>query len=145
MLTRWQRKMYDLAKYLTGWSKDPSHKVAAVIINDHNHVLGIGYNGFPRRIDESITERHTRPAKYLYTEHAERNAIYNVARTLLQGSTITLQWYPCADCARAIIQCGIKTVICEEPDWNDPRWSESFIASKQMFSEADVEVIYADN
>jgi dCMP deaminase len=56
-----------------------------------------------------------------------------------------LLWYPCADCARAIIQCGISTIVCVEPDWNDPTYSHDFNIVREMFQEVGVSVRYLEH
>ena len=93
----------------------------------------------------SVESRHDRPAKYKWTEHAERNAIYSVARnggTKLRGCKIYVPWFPCVDCARAIIQSGISAVYAYEPDFNDPRWGADFKIAVEMFEEAGVVTVY---
>lgn len=145
MTNNWKEKFLQLADTVAGWSKDRSTKVGAVIIDDDNRVLSVGYNGFPVGVNDDLDKRHQRPAKYLYTEHAERNAIYSAARNgiSLKGATIVLRWYPCADCARAVIQSGIKTVMCDWVDIsNSGRWGSHFIAATEMFNEAGIKIIY---
>lgn len=111
----WHRYFIDMAFLVAGKSKDRSTRVGAVIIGPDNEVRSTGYNGFPRGVDDDVNERHERPTKYLYTEHAERNAIFNAARhgVALAGCRLYLnsEPCPCADCTRAIIQSGIKMVI----------------------------------
>jgi dCMP deaminase len=96
-----------------------------------------GWNGFPRGVDDDVDERHERPAKYLWTEHAERNAIYNAAAigAATAGCTMYLPWYPCTGCARAIIQSGISEVVCVEPDWGDSTYATEFAVTKEMFND----------
>ncbi len=136
----WDKRWMDLAALVASWSKDRSRKTSAVIVDDRNVLVSIGWNGFPRGLNDDADHRHERPAKYRWTEHAERNAIYNAAANgyPVRGCTMYLTWYPCADCARAIIQSGIRAVVCVEPDWNDPNWSEDFAVVKEMFSEAGI-------
>jgi dCMP deaminase len=142
----WDQRWLDLATDVASWSRDFSTIVGCVIVGTANQVLSTGYNGFPRGVNDDITERYERPAKYQWTEHGERNAIYNAARTgvALEGAslyvTATPSLYPCADCARGIIQSGIVTVVCDAPDWDHPRWSEAFIVTSMMLSEAGIEV-----
>ena len=114
----------------------------AVIVDDRNVLLSIGWNGFPRGIDDDVDARHERSAKYKWTEHAERNAIYNAAANgyPTKGCTMILQWYPCADCARAIIRSGIAKLVCVEPNWNDPIWAEDFAVVREMLEESSVYV-----
>lgn len=113
-MSSWDRKYINLCNYIgQEWSKDRSTKVAAVIVNDRNKLVSIGYNGFPIGIDDTDEDRHKRPDKYVWTEHAERNAIYSAAElgVSVRGCTLYCNYLPCVDCARAIIQSGIKEVI----------------------------------
>ena len=134
----------DLAKMIATWSKDPSTKVGCVIIGPDKEIWSTGYNGFPRGVDDTISSRKRRPIKYDFTEHAERNAIYNAG---LYGASVKncvmyVTFPPCADCARGIIQSGIKEVIyMDMPDdktQNIPGWRDRLGISFQMFDEAGV-------
>lgn len=140
----WNKRWMSLANLISTWSKDRSRQTAAVIVDDRNILLSIGWNGFPRNIDDNIDKRHERPIKYKWTEHAERNAIYNAAAKgiALLNSTMHLAWYPCSDCARAIIQSGIKKLVCVEPNWNDPKWKEDFNVANEMLNEACICIEY---
>lgn len=118
----WDTYFLGMAGYVATKSKDRSTKVGAVITSTEDHaVLSTGWNGFPRGVDDNIELRHTRPEKYYWTEHAERNAVYNAARRgiPLLGATIYVTLMPCCDCARAIIQTGIGTLVTVEPDRRD--------------------------
>ena len=75
----WKTRWMDLTIFISQWSKDRSRKCGAIIVDDRNVLISIGWNGFPRGINDDIDARHARPAKYQWTEHAERNAIYNAA------------------------------------------------------------------
>jgi len=106
----------------------------------------MGYNGFPRGVNDDVQDRHERPRKYLFTEHGERNAIYSAALNgvSLKGATIYLSGggLPCADCGRAIIQAGIVAVVCRDrPFEGKGDWEVSMQASQTMFDEAGVRVI----
>jgi len=138
----WDKRLLGLALSVGRWSKDRSRQVGAVIIDNSRSILAIGYNGFPRGVDDSSDERHVRPEKYLWTEHAERNAIYDAVRrgVALGGATMYLPWYPCADCARAIIQSGIASLVAFERDSQDAIWDNHFRASSLMLAEAGVRV-----
>jgi dCMP deaminase len=143
-MTNWDKRWMDMAKLVATWSKDRSRTCGAVIVDDRNVLVSIGWNGFPRGLKAEVDERHERPAKYKWTEHAERNAIYNAAANghPTRGCSIYLPWYPCADCARAIIQSGLKTVYAVEPDWNDGIWAADFAVGKEMLAEAGVWVVF---
>jgi dCMP deaminase len=127
---------------VASWSKDRSRRLAAVIVGEGQTPISFGYNGFPRGADDTVEERHERPLKYLWTEHAERNAVYNAARLghRTSGCRMYLPWFPCADCARAIVQAGIVEVICIEPDWEDATWGANMRVSLEMLRECGVSV-----
>lgn len=146
-MANWDKRFMDMARHVAAWSKDKNTKLGAVIVDDENTILSIGYNGFPRGSNDNIEERYERPQKYLYTEHAERNAIYNAVRhgVSLKGSTIYVPMFPCVDCARGIINSGIKTVVTYEPNFYDEKWGDSFKVSHQLFEECGVEIkIFSD-
>lgn len=114
----WDQYFIELAKTVATKSKDPSTWVGAVIVGPNLEIRSTGFNGFPRGVFDNVLahpERYARPAKYQYTEHAERNAIYNAARmgTPLDGCTLYLNYAPqlCTDCVRAVIQSGIAEVV----------------------------------
>ncbi len=145
---KWYQWFESMAVFVSEKSKDKSTGVGCVIINDNNTVLSLGYNGFPRKINDDIEERHQRPAKYLWVCHAEINAICNAAREghSLEGATLVMNFapYPCADCVKAIIQSGIKTIVGYKhkifPS-NSEHWLESIEIGKTMMMEAGIEVI----
>ncbi|WP_146993157.1 deoxycytidylate deaminase [Bradyrhizobium macuxiense] len=115
--TDWDSRFLSLAIHIGSWSKDRSKGVGCVIVGRRNTVVSTGFNGFPRGVDDSLPERHARPSKYQWTEHAERNAIYNAAGGggAVEGCRLYTQRYPCAECARGIVQAGIAEVICPPP------------------------------
>jgi dCMP deaminase len=139
--------MADARAFAENHSKDRSTKVGALILGPDNEPLSWGFNGFPRGADDDKEERHERPLKYQFTEHAERNAIYNAARSgiRLLGSRIYVTNLPCCvDCARAIVQSGIKEVYMEASAFDDsnPRaaaWKESTDLAKEILEECGVE------
>jgi dCMP deaminase len=133
----WDARWMDLASLVATWSKDRSRKTGAVVVDQRNVVVALGWNGFPRGVDDEVERRHARPAKYQWTEHAERNALYNAAANGIstRGCRLYIPWYPCADCARGIIQSGISEVIAFEPDWNDPTYAADFATVREMFEE----------
>lgn len=143
----WIEYFLGLADLVAQKSKDPSTQVGAVIVYEDNGICSTGYNGFPRGVADDPEEnasRYMRPAKYLYTEHAERNAIYNAAKQghSTEGAKMYVQFFPCAECARAIIQAGIKEVYTPEPDLNNQQWGDSWFVSGIMLAEAKVKVHY---
>jgi dCMP deaminase len=143
----WMSYFLGIAETVKLKSKDQSTQIGAVIVGEDNEVLSTGYNSFPRGLDDSQQERQERPEKYFWFEHAERNAIYNAARvgTPLKNSTIYLtSGLPCMDCARGIVNSGIKKVYCKEvcTTKNKEKWDESQKKSLQLLLECGVEVIY---
>lgn len=138
----WDARFMGLAQFVGSWSKDRSTRVGCVIVGPSNEVRAVGYNGFVRGLDDDDESRHERPAKYLWTEHAERNAIYHAAQVgiPLGGCRMYLPWFPCMDCARAIVQCGITELIAAEPDVTDAKWGGDFRSALEMLSEAQVSV-----
>jgi dCMP deaminase len=138
---KWHRRFVEMAELVATWSKDESTKVGCVIVGPNKEVRSVGYNGFPRGVMET-PKRLVRPEKYLWTEHSERNAIYNAARMglSLEGCTLYSSWIPCMDCARAIIQSGIVSVYGKlKEDINVDKWGEHFAHINSMFNEAGVD------
>lgn len=138
-------KYYRLARYLAHlFSKDPSTKVGALFLAPKSfEILSAGYNGMPRGVDETRPERWERPLKYKLVEHAERNGMFNANRRgiALEGAIAVVCLFPCHDCARGLIQSGIRAVVTAEPKLSDDRWDESFAVSRELLLEAGVELI----
>ncbi|HBA93779.1 MAG TPA: cytidine deaminase [Ruminococcaceae bacterium] len=123
-------------------SKDPSTQVGACIVNEDNRIMSVGYNGFPRGCsdDEYPWERSADSAndtKYPFVCHAELNAILNAGGHNLTGSKIYVALFPCNECAKAIIQSGIKEVVYISDKYSD---TESTVASKRMLTSAGVKL-----
>jgi len=135
-----------LAEEVAQKSKDSSTKCGAIIVDPQQAIISTGYNGFPRLVNDDIKSRYERPEKYQWTEHAERNAIYNAARRGVptEGCTIYITGPSCTDCTRAIIQTGILCVVMKSKFGKGEHWEGDFAISQKMFSEAGVLVIYYD-
>lgn len=137
-------KFMGLAYARAQFSKDTSSKVGAVIVGPAGEDRASGYNGAPRgcRADELGDPRGTeRPEKYFWFSHAELNAITNAARVgvPLEGCTIYVTHPPCMDCARAIVQAGIKRVVTVRPSAGFvERWEEHMSRSQRLFDECGV-------
>jgi len=126
-------------------SKDPSTQIGCVIVGPAHEIRSTGYNSFPRGINDKAPQRRERPEKYLWIEHAERNAIYNAARagTALAGCTVYVEVTPCMDCARAIVQAGIARVIVDGNrmrQYSSKRYDEEFKKVKILFREAGIKM-----
>lgn len=146
-LTKWDKRFMEQAKFVSEWSKDKNTKTGAVVVDEENTELVMGYNGFARGAnDDDYPSRYERPDKYFWTEHAERNAIYKAARLgiSLKNTKMYCTYFPCADCTRAIIQAGIKQLYTEKPDFNHHKWGESWVEAMTMLKECNVEVIWTN-
>lgn len=142
MITKWDNKFIELAKNISTWSKDPSTKIGAVAVGDKRQILATGYNGFPRGIKDYSDRLETRETKYKYTIHGELNCIYNATfnGVSLDGSSLYVYGLPvCSECAKGIIQVGIKRVFMCYPEDISHKWNESGLQTKEMFHEANVE------
>jgi dCMP deaminase len=137
---RWDAKFLGLAVFMASWSKDPSTKVGAVIADHRYRVLSLGYNGFPRGIADTEERLNDRPTKYSLIAHAERNALDQLEASAV-GATIYATLFPCSECAKSIVQRGIRRVVTQPFDADCPRWGESFRMTRAMFSEAGVEIV----
>jgi len=143
---KWDSRFMDVATLASSWSKDTT-QVGAAIIDDDGIVVSMGYNGPARGCNDSVKERWINPAKKLYAVHAEQNCIYHAARhgKPVIGCTLYSTLFPCADCAKAMIQSGIKTVVVTtKPDFNNKSWGESFRAAITMLKEAKVSIRYIE-
>lgn len=137
----WDRRFLNLAQYISEWSKDPSTKCGAVIIDNKKRILSVGYNGFPQGTDDNPIFYNTRPKKMRRVIHAEENALLFAQRDL-EGCTIfTYPFLPCSTCAAKIIQCGIKLVISIYTEDRDLRGRHSVDETYALFEEAGVSAI----
>lgn len=140
MITKkWDHRFMNLAKLIATWSKDRSTGVGAVIINNEKKIISVGYNGFPRGINDNVACRHESPEKHHWTIHAERSAILE-ADISLKDSTLYCTFFTCSICAQEITQKGIKRVVAPEPDWNHPRYGEGQKIAMEMYKEIGIEV-----
>ena len=120
-------------------SKDPNSQVGACIVSEDNKILSMGYNGFPKGCSDDefpwAREGDDLDKKYLYVTHSELNAILNYRGGSLEGAKLYVSLFPCNECAKAIIQSGIKTVVYNCDKYKD---TPSVIASKRMMDAAGV-------
>ena len=120
-------------------SKDPNTQVGACIVDENNVILSTGYNGFPVGCsdDDFPWEREGEQTKYPYVVHAELNAILNASGKSLRGARIYVALFPCNECAKAIIQSGIREVVYLSDKYADTPGTQ---ASKLMLRSAGVEM-----
>ena len=137
----WDEYFMGLAILSANRSKDPSTQVGACIVSDDNRILSIGYNGAPNGFDDDkfpwAREGNNLETKYPYVCHAELNAILNYrgSKKDLEGSKIYVDLFPCNECAKALIQSGIKEVIYLSDKYNG---TDGNVASKKLFDECGV-------
>lgn len=135
----WDEYFMGIALLSAKRSKDPNTQVGACIVNQDNRIVGIGYNGFPHGCSDDALPweregKNSSETKYPYVVHAEANAILNSTKDL-KGARIYVALFPCNECAKLIIQSGIKEVVYLSDKYNG---SPSMEASRKMFSLANV-------
>lgn len=133
---KWTTRFLDLAKHIATWSKDTT-QVGAVAVSSSKQVLETGFNGLPRGVQD-LPERMERPAKYLWTSHAEENLVSHAARAVLEGSTVYVTHLCCSRCARTLINAGVAKVVCGDGTTSMP--AEEFEVATTMLREAGVEL-----
>lgn len=148
MNKNWEEYFLDLLPGIASKSKDPSTKVGAIITGKDHGIRSTGYNNLPRFAVDNDPKKYERPLKYKWFEHAERNAIYYAAKTgvPLDGCILYVDWLPCSDCARGIVQVGISKVVidADSASYKNPelraRWQEDHAIANQILQECGVEV-----
>ena len=138
ILKKWDLRFIEMARNAASWSKDPSTQVGAIIVDDDKRVISVGYNGFPKGVtdDERLDDREE---KYKMIVHAERNALLFANKDVKNCNLFTYPFMPCSVCAGMVIQAGIKRVVTVRN--NNARWQKDFVVSRQMFKEAEVDLI----
>lgn len=136
---KWDKRFLDLASAVAQWSKDLSTKVGAVAVSTHRSVLETGFNGIARGVQD-LPERLERPAKYIWTAHAEENLITHAARRHLEGSTVYVTHLCCSTCARMLINAGVARVVIGQGRVKSMP-AEQFTAARTMLAEAGVDLV----
>jgi len=140
----WDQYFMGVALLSAMRSKDPSTQVGACIVNEEQRIIGIGYNGFPVGVEDDEfpwdNGENWLESKYPYVVHAEPNAILN-ATVSLKNARLYVTLFPCNECAKLIIQSGIKELIFLEDKYHD---MDSFKASRKMFEAAGVKMRQMD-
>lgn len=135
----WDEYFMSVAKLAGMRSKDPNSQVGACIVSSDNKILSMGYNGFPIGCSDDefpwAREGEELEKKYLYVVHSELNAILNYRGGSLEGAKLYVTLFPCNECAKAIIQSGIRTVVYDNDKYSD---QPAVIASKRMMDAAGV-------
>jgi len=138
----WDEYFMSIVKLSEERSKDPNTQVGACIVDQNNRIISIGYNGMPNGVndDEIPWDREGNPleTKYFYVCHAELNAILNNRNKNLEGCTLYVSLFPCNECAKLIIQSGIKKIVYFSDKYKD---TDSTKASKIMFDKSGVSYV----
>ena len=139
---KWRNRYLLLAKHFSTWSKDPSTQVGATAVSDNGLILSEGWNGFPRGIRDTPGRLGDRQTKYDYMVHAEKNLIYNATRngiSLLNSNLYVYGLPVCSECAKGVIQVGIKSVYILTDSMNvRDTWVESWKKTTDMFDEVGI-------
>ena len=135
---KWDERFMAMAELVASWSKDPSTQVGCVIVRPDRTVVSVGYNGFPRGVQDFDSRYEDREQKYRLVVHAEANAIVTAAEPLA-SATMYCTLFPCCECAKLIIQSGVKEVVVPSLEKTE-RFYDSMMASEVMFMEAGVKL-----
>lgn len=142
----WDKRFMKLAREISTWSKDPSTRVGAVIVNDERRILAAGYNGFPRGIADTEERLNDREQKYPRIVHGEMNALMNAlySGVSVKDATIYVWGLPiCSECTKLVIQSGIRRVVITYPSLAPEKWHMQWNEmSKPMYDEAGVSITY---
>lgn len=135
----WDEYFMGIAKLSAQRSKDPNTQVGACIVDSFHHIISLGYNGSPQDYPDDLIpwdkrEGNQYQTKYVYVCHSEFNAILN-SPVSVRGMTLYVTLFPCHDCAKAIVQAGIKEVVYEDDKYNG---TDSNMISKQILDTCQV-------
>ena len=137
-LSKWDNRFVELAIHVSGWSKDPSRKVGAVIADSSNRIVSIGFNGFPAGVSDFPERYENRDLKLLLVKHAEDNAIFFARGRDLSDCTLYSTLFPCSQCAGSIVRAGIDRIVVPEYAPDD-KFAESFAAANLIFQRGDID------
>lgn len=142
---KWHKRFLELAAHVAQWSKDPSTKVGCVLVDDERRIVGMGYNGFPRGVQDTPDRYADRAIKYPMVVHAEANAVLN-ATSSTRGTVAYVTHHPCADCMGLLIQAGVRAVVTNQPDAGlAERFCESFKITRTMSAESGVPISFLED
>jgi len=141
-MSPWDRRFLDLAAHVAGWSKDPSTQAGAVVVDDQRRIVSTGYNGVPAGVEDRPEWLADRSIKYRVVIHAEKNALLFAQRDL-HGCTLYVHpMPPCAQCAAAIIQSGIRRVVTRSPTPEQrERWGGDWDLAEVMYRDVGLTLI----
>lgn len=125
--SKWDNRFMKLAREISTWSKDPSSKIGAVIVDDDRRILATGYNGFPRGVEDTEERLNDKEQKYARVVHAEANALLSAlySGVSVKGATLYVWGLPvCGDCTKLVIQSGIQRVVVTYPEYAKEKWQK---------------------
>jgi len=140
---KWNKRFMELAASIATWSKDPSTKVGAVIVDCNRRVVGTGYNGFPRGVGDDVERYEEKVVKYKLVVHSEANSILNAVKEVRDCTLYTTK-FPCTECTKLIIQSGIASVVTPPPSDDGSVWAEDAKFSIRMLREAGIWIYHFD-
>ena len=137
---KWDQRFLELAKLVASWSKDPSTQTGAVIIRPDRTIVSVGYNGFPKGMDDDPSLYANREVKYSRIVHCEMNAVLNAGHSVEGGILYTWPFASCDRCCVHMIQAGIKAFVFPKlPKELEERWAASVAKTKEYIDEANLE------
>jgi dCMP deaminase len=139
---KWDIRFLKLAYHIADWSKDPSTKVGAVIVDDLGRIASTGYNGLPQKMEDSDEILNNRDLKYEHIIHGEINALIFKEGSVRGFTLYTVPFLPCTRCGSVFIQAGIARVVA--PKNMPERWKDNLERSKKEFQKAGIEVVEYD-
>ena len=144
MSEKWDYRFLEVAKLVSGWSKDPSTQTGGVLVRPDKGIVSVGFNGFPRKIADKPELLNNREEKYKRVVHSEINAILNAHKSVENCTLYNWPGQCCARCAVQVIQAGIIRVVSPENSHTDfgIRWKAEKELAEELFNEAGVEMVY---
>ncbi len=136
---KWDRRFLGLAEHVASWSKDPSTRVGAVIVDDQRRIVSVGFNGLPQKCKDDPAVLSNRELKLKRIIHAEVNCILTAGRSVVGCTLYTVPFLPCATCASIVIQAGIARCVSLKSDVE--RWQKDFELTRAAFAEAGVSCV----
>jgi dCMP deaminase len=135
---KWDNRYLRLARHVSGWSKDPNAQVGAVLVDAQGRLCAVGYNGFPRQVEDSQERLQDQEMKLDMIIHAEANAITIAGRGAVDGEIFVYGKPVCAQCAGLIIQSGIKRVVAEAPiEGTTSKWDKRGLLAVKILRETN--------
>ena len=141
MTGKWDGRFVRMAKEVATWSKDPKRRVGAVLVSADRRSLSVGYNGFPRGVEDTEERLGDADMRRTLSVHAERNALDNAAFNC-HGATLYTTYFPCLECVKGMVQKGVARIVSPPPDLDHPRWGDIWNSAGAMIREVNMKVTY---